>query len=211
MSRGPRDKQTLWVVTECYYPEVVSQYLTQIAEGLTDRFDVKVICRQPNNWPRGTRAPTREERNGVEIFRVRGSLLDKNVVLYRVVNMLTLGVAMFRRSLREFRKGDRVLVVTAPTILPFTTAVASLIKGSSYTLVIHHYYPDHLIALGKLRPDSFAVRAMHFGNSWLFKHAARIIVGGRDMAELVAARSDGLDIPISIISNLADIEDLYPA
>ena len=108
----PSNKQTVWVVTECYYPEVVStgQYLTQTAEGLADTFDVRVICGQPNYVSRGTRAPRRESRNGVEIYRVWSTLLDKNVVLYRLVNMLTLGASMFWASLRRVSKGDKVLV-----------------------------------------------------------------------------------------------------
>lgn len=200
-------------MTECYYPEVVStgQYLTQTAEGLADRFDVKVICGQPNYLSRGTMAPRYGTRNGVEIFRVWSTLLNKNVVLYRLVNMMTLGASMFWSTLRKLRRGDRVLVVTAPPNLPFTTAMAGLIKGASYTLLIHDFYPDQLVALGKLKPNSLPVRAMHLANSWLFKHAARIIVVGRDMAELVAARTDGLDVPISTIPNWADTADVHPA
>lgn len=212
MSSEHNEKQRLWVVTECYYPEVVStgQYLTQTAEGLADEFDVRVICGQPNYLSRGTRAPKVETRNSVEISRVWSTLLDKNVVLNRIVNMLTLGSSMFWSCVRKFRVGDKVLVVTAPPNLPFTTAVASLLKGASYTLLIHDYYPDQLVALGKLKSSSFAVKAMHFANAWLFKHAARIIVVGRDMAELVSARTDGLGVPIKTIPNWADVDEIIP-
>lgn len=206
------EKQRLWVVTECYFPEVVStgQYLTQLAEGLTDSFDVKVICGQPNYLARGTRAVNREVRNGVEIFRVWSALFDKNVIANRVVNMLTLGLSIFLRSLRSFRKGDKVLVVTAPPNLPFTIAIASLLKGSAYTLLIHDYYPDQLVALGKFRSNSLIVRLMHFANSWLFKYTTRIIVVGRDMADLVGARIHGLDVPISVIPNWGDVDEIRP-
>jgi hypothetical protein len=80
-----------------------------------------------------------------------------------------------------------------------------LIKGASYTLLIHDYYPDQLVALGKLKPNSYPVRAMHFANAWLFKHSARIIVTGRDTAELVAARTEGLDVQVSTIPIWADL------
>ena len=200
-------------MTECYYPEVVStgQYLTQLAEGLTDSFDVKVICGQPNYLSRGTRAAGHESRNGVEIYRVWSTLLDKNVIINRLINMITLGVSMFYRSLRAFRRGDRILVVTAPPNLPFTTAVASLFNGAAYTLLLHDYYPDQLVALGTVRPNSLFVRAMHFANSWLFKHAARIVVVGRDMAELVASRTQGLEVRIATIPNWADIDEIRPS
>src|SRR4028119_547284 len=91
------NKKKLWVVTELYYPEdnQTGYYLTRIAEGLADDFDVRVICGQPNYAARGTRAPRRERHRGVEIHRVWGTTLDKNVLVFRLLNMLTLGVSMF--------------------------------------------------------------------------------------------------------------------
>lgn len=202
----------LWIVTECYYPEVVStgQYLTQIAEGLADDFDVKVICGQPNYLSRGAKAQKYEVRNNVEIFRAWSTLFDKNVVVNRVINMLTLGLSMFFCSLRSFRKGDKVFVVTAPPNLPFSTAIACLARGGSYTLLIHDLYPDQLVALGKLRRGSIFTKLLDFGNRWLFKFASKIIVVGRDMHELIQRKSDGLDIPIVTIPNWADIDAVRP-
>jgi hypothetical protein len=71
MSREQPHKPRLWVITEVYYPEMISTgyYLTSIAEGLSDEFDVKVICGQPNYAARGMTAPSREVHNGVEIHR----------------------------------------------------------------------------------------------------------------------------------------------
>ncbi|HEY0659489.1 MAG TPA: hypothetical protein VGD05_13490, partial [Pyrinomonadaceae bacterium] len=70
----PGNKKTLWVVTELYYPEETSTgyYLTRIAEGLTDDYEVKVLCGQPNYSARGVRAPKREIHKQVEIFRSFG-------------------------------------------------------------------------------------------------------------------------------------------
>ncbi len=123
----------LWVVTEVYYPEEISTgyYLTSIAEGLTGELDVGVLCGQPNYAARGTKAAKHEWRHGVEIFRAASTTFDKNIIPFRVINMLTLGISMFVRSMFLFREGDRILVVTAPPSLPFTTALAALLKGSS--------------------------------------------------------------------------------
>ena len=112
MSREQPHKPRLWVITEVYYPEMISTgyYLTSIAEGLTNEFDVKVICGQPNYAARGMTAPAREVHNSVEIHRSRSTRLDKNVIPYRVINMLTLGASMFAKSLGKFRRGDQVLL-----------------------------------------------------------------------------------------------------
>lgn len=204
------ERQRLWVVTECYSPDLVptGQCLTHAAEGLADELDVNVICGRPDLISRGIRVANRETWRNVKIFRVWSTRLNKNLMINRIANTVTLGVSVFLRSLRSFRKGDRILAATAPVHLPFTAAVASLIKGGSYALLIQHYYPDHFVAIGKLKQNSILVKAIHFANAWLFKHAARIIVVGRDMTEIVSARTDGLGIPIKTIPNLADTDEI---
>ncbi len=208
----PNEKKRLWVVTEVYYPEEISTgyYLTAIAEGMQQDFDVSVLCGQPNYAARGTVAPKRENRNGVEIFRASSTTLDKNIIAFRVVNMLTLGISMFAKSLKYFRKGDRVLVVTAPPSLPFTTALAALVKGAGYALLLHDSYPEILVAAGKLKNGSILTNALNFLNRWLFKYTSKVIVVGRDMNELVTKKTSGLDLSIITIPNWADLEIIHP-
>ena len=202
----------LWVVTELYYPEETSTgyYLTRIAEGLTDTFDTKAICGQPNYSARGTRSSRRETRNAVEIFRAHGTTLDKNVILFRLVNMITLNISIFFKSLFSFRNGDRVLVVTTPPLLPFTAAAASLFRGVSYTLLIHDNYPELLVATKKASEDGLFAITLNYFNRWLYKHAAKIIVVGRDMQGLIEGKTKGLDVPITFIPNWAELETVEP-
>lgn len=205
-------KQRLWVLTELYYPEETSTgyYMTRIAEGLSDDLETRVLCGQPNYSKRGTKAAKRETRRNVEIFRVGGTTFDKNVVLFRLMNMITLSVSMFFTAIRRLRKGDKVLVVTTPPLLPFIAATASLIKGASYTLLIHDNYPEILFAVGKSKPGSLFSRSLSFANRWLYKYAAKIIVVGRDMKDLVERKTAGLDIPIAVIPNWAELETVEP-
>lgn len=205
-------KPRLWVVSELYYPEETSTgyYLTRIAEGMTRDFEVKVLCGQPTYSARGTIAPKSEIHKDVEIFRASGTRLDKNVIPFRLVNMLTLGLSVFVNALRRFRKGDRVLVVTTPPSMPFVVAFAALAKGAGYTLLIHDNYPEILVAARKTRPGSLLARALAFANRWVYKSAAKIIVVGRDMQELLERKTAGLDIPIASIPNWAELESVSP-
>jgi hypothetical protein len=125
-------RKTLWVVTELYYPEETSTgyYLTRIAEGLADEFNVKVLCGQPNYSGRGIRAPKKEFHKDVEIFRTFGTTLDKNIILFRLINMLTLSFSVFWKALLNFQKRDKILVVTTPPSLPFIIAFACYIKNA---------------------------------------------------------------------------------
>lgn len=207
-----RPQNTLWILTEVYYPEEISTgyYLTEIAEGLAKQRTVKVITGQPKHMSRGQRADKHEWRNDVEIFRASGTTLDKNVFLFRLFNMLTIGISIFLKSLRLFKKGDHVMVVTAPPSLPVTTALACLIRGASLTLCIQDSYPEILVAVGASTPDSLFVKFANFINRWVYKHVLNIIVMGRDMNELFVRKTAGLDIPIVTIPNWADLDTIHP-
>lgn len=202
----------LWVVTELYYPEETSTgyYMTQIAEGLTTDFDVKVLCGQPNYFKRGIRAPWREMHNGVEILRCTGTTLNKDVIAFRIINMLTLGLSAFFRALLSFRKNDIVLVVTTPPSLPFIMALVSNLRGARYVPLIHDNYPELAIAARKLGTNSFISRIIRSANKWLLNGAAKIIVVGRDMKVLVSEKVKKKKTPVAVIPNWAETEDLKP-
>ncbi|CAN5351801.1 glycosyltransferase family 4 protein [soil metagenome] len=206
-------ENTLWVVTELYYPELTSTgyYLTTIAESLAGDRKVKVLAGQPTYSARGHHAPKNELRNGVEIIRAWGTTLDKNVLPFRLLNMFTLAMSIFFKALFQFRLRDQVLVVTNPQSLPVTTALAALLRGANYSLLVHDSYPEILIAVGALKPDSFIVTTINYINRWVYKHAAGIIVMGRDMNDLFLQKTAGLDIPIVTIPNWAELDSVYPA
>ena len=205
-------KPRLWVVSEVYYPELTSTgyYLTAIAEGLADSFDVKALCGQPNYSSRGVKAPKRELHNGVEIYRASGTRLNKNNIVLKLVNMLTLSLSMLFHSVSKFHRGDRILVVTTPPTMPFLIAAASLLRGSPYTLLIHDAYPEVMAAVGTVKRNSFFYRTIDYFNRWLYKHARKIIVVGRDMKNLISKKSSGLNISIDYIPNWAEIDDVKP-
>jgi glycosyltransferase involved in cell wall biosynthesis len=204
--------KNIWVITELYYPEETSTgyYLTRIAEGLAKDFQIKVLCGQPNYSARGLRASWHEERNQVEIFRCWGTTLDKNVIPFRLLNMLTLSLSIFWKAFWNLKKNEEVLVVTTPPSLPFIVAAASRLKGAKYILLIHDNYPEILLATEKAKPDSSLVRILNYFNGWLYKHCEKIIVVGRDMKVLVENKLKNYSKPIYIIPNWAELEQVEP-
>lgn len=202
----------IWLVSELYYPEETSTgyYVTRIAEGLADLFDVNVLCGQPTYFKRGIRAPRKEVHAGVSIQRSAGTTLDKNVILYRLLNIITLSLSIFLRALIHFRRGDDVMVVTNPPSMPFLIAIACWVRRARYLLLIHDNYPEILIAAGKARPEMLLVRVMNWLNKRLYKSAAAIVVVGRDMRELVKTKLDGDASRIVTIPNWAELETVDP-
>lgn len=223
-------KKTLWVISELYYPEnnQTGYYMTGIAEGLAADFDVRVICGQPNYAARGTSAAARETYKNVGIRRVWGTTLDKNVFIYRLINMATLGVSIFLNTLSAVKKNEDLLVVSAPPTLPFIAACAALVRGAKYTLIIQDKYPETLTAVGKIKENSNFVKILDWLNRRLYKRAERIVVVGRDMRELIeaqtneppnslkkidkrkAAEKSSLKVPVEVIQNWASLEEISP-
>ena len=173
-----KKKKRLWIACELYYPEdnITGFYMTRLAEGLAPHLDVHALCGQPNYHRRGQRAPKRERRNGVSIFRVSSTTFDKNIALLKIINMISLSLSMFFGGLRWFKKGDDVLIVSAPPTILFTVSLAALLKGCSYKLLIHDNYPEMLVAAGTISKDSLLESLYNFLNRWLYKYTSRVIV-----------------------------------
>jgi colanic acid biosynthesis glycosyl transferase WcaI len=206
-SQRPR----VWVVSELYHPELTSTgyFLTCIAEGLAETNDVSVLCGQPSYWLRGVRAPTREERNGVDIRRCWATTLDKNRTLFKISNMLTISGSMFLASIGHIRRQDAVIVVTNPPLLPYVVALACRVKGARLILLVHDVYPEILVQLGFLKARSASMALMNFVSRWLYESASRVLVLGRDMRDLVAQKLTHRDL-IAIAPNWADAAITVP-
>jgi colanic acid biosynthesis glycosyl transferase WcaI len=204
--------QRLWIVSELYSPELTSTgyFLTGIAEGLAQIYDVSVLCGQPSYWARGVRAPTRETLNGVDVQRCWGTTLDKNRILFKTVNMVTISLSIFLSALFYFRRGDVVIVVTNPPILPYLASVASYVRGSRFILLVHDVYPEILIRLGVLKPQSMPVRLLDLMSRWLYNRADRVLVLGRDMQDLVCQKLSSRQDRVVVATNWANTETISP-
>ena len=203
---------TVWFVSELYYPEATSTgyYVTGIAEGLAATATVKVLCSQPTYASRGLRVPAHEIRKGVEIFRGAGTTFDKNTMLLRLVNLMTITFSLFALALRSFRPGDIVIVTTNPPSLPFVIRFACAMRGAHCVLLVHDVYPDVLVATGMLRQRAVATRLLNGLQRLLVRSMARVVVIGRDMERLMRRRATG-DAVIELIPNWADLEDIAPS
>lgn len=213
-------KQKIWIIGEPYAPEenTTAYYLTQTAEGLQRKFEVSVLCGQPSYLSRGVRAPAREVKNGVDVKRCWGTTLDKNMLPFRLLNMLTLGSSMFFNTLFKISKRDQVLVVTAPPSLPFLVALACQIRGVPFVYLLHDLYPEVLLATGNAKPQDFLVKTINRLNAWLYRRAAKIIVVGRDMQDLIENKinasdnenGENKDKKTVVIQNWASLEEVEP-
>jgi glycosyltransferase involved in cell wall biosynthesis len=202
------------MISELYYPEETSTgyVLTKIAEGLAERFSVHALCSQPTYSSRGQRAPARETHNGVDIERVWGATLNKNVLWQRLLNTLSISTSIFVQELRRLERGDVVLVVTNPPLLPFLTVAACKIRGAGCVLIVHDVYPDVLIAAGIARREAWSVRLLRAATHWLYRTVDRVVVLGRDMETLIARiLGSAVADKVTVIPNWGDVDAVRPA
>jgi hypothetical protein len=154
--------QKVTILTEYFYPEEAStaQLLTSLATGLQGRFDVSVITGQPNYHPGDEDAsvPPQETHQGVSIERLPATRLDKDNLIYRVINWITFCLLVFWRLVRSRGEDEVVLVLSNPPVLPFAAWAAKRIRGFSYAYLIYDMYPDFPVALNVVSEDSPVVR-----------------------------------------------------
>lgn len=203
----------IWIISELYYPEDTSTgyFMTGIAEGLARRYSVNVLCSQPTYSERGIRAPAAEKRNGVNIRRCSATTLDKNIVPFRIINLLTISFSLFVSALRGIARDDCVLVVTNPPLLPFLMALVCKLRSAKCLLLIHDVYPEILVVTGMIKSDSFSARLINRLTRKLYLGVERIIVLGRDMRQRVCERLAPLVNTVAIIPNWGDIAGVRPA
>jgi len=183
-------KPRVWIVSELFYPEDTSTgyFLTGIGEGLAKSFSVSVLCAQPTYSERGKKAPSEEIFHGIKIRRVPSTTLNKDFLLLRLINIITISFSLFLFSLLNFRPKDFVLVVTNPPLIPFLVQIACGIRGARSVLLVHDVYPDVFVATGWLSANSFLVKVFSVFQKWLLKKQDGIIVLGRDMKKLIGTK-----------------------
>ncbi len=205
--RGP----TIWIVSELFHPEETStgHFLTAIAVGLGNSFRVSVLCSQPTYSQRGQRAPWYEQYQGVHIFRCWSTIWDRNYLPFKFVNLITVSLSLFLNALRRIQRGDRVLVVTTPLLLPYLITLSCWVKGATPLLLVYDVFPEVLGVSGVCSTSSFLFRLLDRLSSWLYRRMTRVVVIGRDMARLV--RDKGADPgTLEIITNWADLNEITP-
>jgi colanic acid biosynthesis glycosyl transferase WcaI len=207
-SKNPR----VVVFSELYWPEDTSTgfFMTGIAEGLAAEHEVLAVCAQPTYSKRGARVPRAETHNGVHIERVASTTFGHQRALGRALNAVTVTLGLFFRALATLRPGDRALVVTNPPLLPYAVLLAARLRGSETAVLVHDVYPEVLEATGLVRRGGLVARLLRRAARWLYRRADRVVVLGRDMAEIVARHAGDRSAHVVLVPNWGDCDLVLP-
>lgn len=210
----------LWIVTELFYPEETSTafILTKIANALSDKFDVNVIC-GPESYGRAAledNPSTKLSLDGrIKIHRVLNCNLNKDKIFTRLLRFLIIGFKLSFSLWKNAKKQDRVFIVTNPAPLLISVALIKRIKKFPLYILVHDVFPENTIPAGVISSDkTFGYKLLRKCFNWAYKSADCLIVLGRDMRQIMKSKlgKNQNNTKIEIIENWAenDIAQLNP-
>lgn len=210
----------LWIVTELFYPEETSTafILTKIANALSDKFDVNVIC-GPESYGRAAledNPSTKLSLGGrIKIHRVSNCNLNKDKIFTRLLRFLIIGFKLSFSLWKNAKKQDRVFIVTNPAPLLISVALIKRIKKFPLYILVHDVFPENTIPAGVISSDkTFGYKLLRKCFNWAYKSADCLIVLGRDMRQIMKSKlgKNQNNTKIEIIENWAenDIAQLNP-
>lgn len=204
----------LWIATELFYPEQTSTsfILTKIANRLSEKYSVKVVCGQPV-YDKNIKATSHFTLNSkVSVHKIKGLDGNKNSLFFRTLRFVFLSLSMFFYLLKNAKKGEKVLIVTNPAPLVLLIAILKKIKNIELIILVHDVFPENTIPAGILKSDSLIYKFIKRIFDKAYSSADKLIVLGRDMQQVIEnkIRKCTKISKVYIIENWGDINEIYP-
>lgn len=205
------ERRTLWILTELFYPEETSTgyIMTEIANALTAKYDVKVIC-GPDVYDDKKKRDlgSKQQLNpSIELFRVKGVKENKKNVLSRIRKFIVISKRLFKVAKNNIKDGDTVFSVSNPFPLILYMAKLRRQRNFRWVMLVHDVFPEGLIKQFHLKslPAKWITRKFNSA----YAQTDTLISLGRDMCDLLACKTNG-HTEIVQIENWADLENIHP-
>ena len=210
-------KKKLLIYAHYYIPDTAStgQILRELAEGMSDKFDITVICVVPSylgtiEEKYKTQKYYKEIINGVKILRIRVPEFSKINKKSRVKNILSY---FFGAMVATFKVGkmDYVFSISQPPILGGLLGVwGKWVKHARYIYNIQDFNPEQVLAVNYTK-NRFITNVMMWFDKFSCKQSDLIITVGRDLVKTVENRFKGKKVPKTVmINNWIDENEIYP-
>ena len=210
-------KKRILIYAHYYAPDVAStgQILQDLAEGMTEEFDVTVICTVPSYT--GAIAEEykgkkffKEEINGVHVLRVPVPEFNKSNKKSRLKNLLSYYWGA-RTATKMVGAQDYVFSISQPPIMGGMLGVYGKRKlQAKFIYCIQDFNPEQIMATGYIRFKSLLKTAMLLDMRSCRK-SDLVVTVGRDLCETLENRFQGKRLPKYVmINNWIDEEQIKP-
>jgi colanic acid biosynthesis glycosyl transferase WcaI len=188
------------VVSQHYPPDqsTTAAIMAAIAGHLAGNAEVLVL----SGWP-GSASTSPADRP--QVAEIKNWMPGKAALLKRAAAELLFTARTFFAAVTRLKRGDVMLTVTAPFMLPYAAAAAARLKGAHGVLILHDLYPDALVIAGLLKSESIVTRSIRVANSLLFRALDAVITIGRDTDERLLRYGGMTPEKINFIPNWATL------
>lgn len=205
------NKQTLWVISELFYPEETSTgyIMTEIANAMTSKYDVKVICGPEVYDAKKKRDETSKQKldPSIELIRVKGIVENKKSSLSRAKKFILISRRLFKVAKKNIKDGDVVFMVSNPFPLILSMSKLRMHRNIRLVMLVHDVFPEGILLKFHIK-GFFAKKLMNKFNH-AYAKADTLVSLGRDMCDLLERKTGG-KTEIVQIENWADIESIHP-
>ncbi len=211
-----KSKKKLLIYAHYYVPDTAStgQILRELAEGMSDTFDITVICVVPSYLGTiedkyKTRKYYFENINGINVLRIRVPEFSKTDKVSRVKNILGY---FFGAMAATFKVGkqDYVFSISQPPILGGLLGVwGKCIKHAKYIYNIQDFNPEQIMAVGYSKNKAI-LKLMMALDKFSCKRSDLVITVGRDLVETAKNRFKKNPPNVVMINNWIDEKEIYP-
>ena len=207
----------LWIVSELFYPEETSTayILTKVAEALTAKFNVNVICGPTSysNTNKTLKNASIQEIHDLKVYRVSETTLDKNKLITRVIRFLTLSFKLSVKLYKNIQKEEPVLIVTNPAPILLLMPLIKILKKFPLYILVHDVFPENTIPANIISSSKsilYKILKCFFDNA--YRKADKLIVLGRDMQDIIQKKlgENKNKTQVVIIENWAQTEIITP-
>jgi len=198
------------LVCDVFHPseESTSQLFTELLVALSqDGVGFDVVT---NRLPRiaGTRDHDSALPAGVKVHAVGIPTQGRGSLVFRALRNAAFVVGAVIRML--WLKTDRFWASTNPPFTPLWVAPIAWLRRRPFDIIVHDVYPDGLVAVGYLREGSFIAHMWRALNRRAYRQAAKVVVLGRDMAEVLRERYGVPDERLVLFPNWSPFDQSSP-
>ncbi|WP_308005239.1 glycosyltransferase family 4 protein [uncultured Chryseobacterium sp.] len=206
--------KNLWIATELFYPEETSTsfILTKIANRLSEKYHVKVVCGDPV-YDKQKKSSHFSLDSRVNVHRIKGWGGNKNSLLSRSLRFVFLSLSIFFYLWKNVKKGEKVFMVTNPAPLILLVSILKRFKKIELIILVHDVFPENTIPAGIIKSEkSVLYRVLRSIFDKAYSKADLLITLGRDMQKVIETkiRKYNRRSKIEIIENWGDTEGIYP-
>ena len=139
------------------------------------------------------------------VVEIRNRMPAKAALIQRAAAEILFTLRIFLALVTKLQRGDVVLMVTAPFMLPYAATVAARLKRAGSVLIMHDLFPDVLVMSGFLKPRSLAAKVMRGMNALMFRALSAVVVIGRDTERLLLQYGEMMRGKMHFIPNWATL------